>query len=76
MCVCVFVEFAIIDSFTDIRLFHSVLDSIISLQFETRVISVILPSVAVSHDFGPELKLRAHYCYVLTKYVASSQEKR
>ena len=50
MCVCVFVEFAIIDSFTDIRLFHSGARFHISLKFDAGVVSVILPSVAVSHD--------------------------
>lgn len=53
-----FVEFAIIDTFTDIRLSHSVARFHISLQFDTGVISVILPSVAVSRDHGPELQRR------------------
>ena len=58
VCVFVFVEFAIINSFTDIRLYHSVARFHISLQFDTGVVSVILPSVAVSHDLGPELQRR------------------
>ena len=47
---CVFVEFAIIDSFTDIRLFHSGTRFHVSLKFDRGVVSVTLPSVAVSRD--------------------------
>ena len=45
-----FVEFAIIDSFTDIRLFHSGTRFHVSLKFDRGVVSVTLPSVAVSRD--------------------------
>jgi len=59
VCVCVFVEFAITNSLTDIRLFHSGPRFHISLKFDTGVMSLILPPVAVSHDSYNKTSLRA-----------------